>query len=560
MSPLSPDRRKKHKSKDFQTPCVVFQPYAMQGMARGIHKLVALIRPTLGPLPHNVAIEQLTSRNSLPEILDSGGTIARRIFQIADRDEDIGFMFLRQVLWKLHESEGDGTAFAAVMFETIFDQARRYITAGGDPMQLRYHLEAGLRLILLELDRQTVRISGKQQLAGLARTICYEDELARMLGEIFDIIGAYGRLEVRSGSGLEMEREYVEGMYWDGALRSREMGNAEFGMRANLENAAVLISDLEIETPEQLVPLLSLAVSNKIKQVLLVSKTLSEKAMALLTNKANRERVEVFAVHLPGSLVEAQRDALEDLSILTGGRVFLSITGDTLETLKLEDLGCTRRAWADNHFFGIIGGRGNPRTLRQHINTLRKVYHTIENPEDRRRLLERLGKLIGGSATLYIGGISPSAIEARSELAKRTASAMRGAISDGVVPGGGIALLNCRAVLEPCLKESSNSDERAAYKILLMALETPFRILVSNAGYQPGKVLAEVQMHTGQNGDLQAGFDVLTGKVADISQFQAFDAASVVKGAVRSAIGGAALALTTEVLVHKKNPPEQINT
>jgi chaperonin GroEL len=222
--------------KDFQTPQVVFQPRAADGMQAGFDQLVELIRPTLGPLPHVVACEKVAGRNKIPELLDSGGTIARRVIQIADRQEDVGLMFLRHALWQQQEREGDGTATAAVLFQEVYRGGWRYITAGGNAMLLRQHFEQGLRVILTEIDRQVTPVSGKQNLAGLACSICYDDELASRLGEVFDIIGAFGRLEVRKGSGRELIREYVEGMYWEGGLRSRAMANAEYGMRANLEN------------------------------------------------------------------------------------------------------------------------------------------------------------------------------------------------------------------------------------------------------------------------------------------------------------------------------------
>jgi chaperonin GroEL len=523
-------------------------------MQAGMDKLVDLIRPTLGPLPHVVAHEKIAGRNQLPELLDSGGTIARRIIQIANRDEDVGLMYLRHVLWKLQESEGDGTATAAVMFQAIYNQGRRYIVAGGNPMGLRQHFEAGLVQALEVLDGLTTQLHGKQKLGGLAQTICYDPDLARMLGEIFDVIGAYGRLEVRKGTGKDLVREYVEGMYWDSGLRSREMANAEHGLRANLENPAILISDLEIGEPEQLIPLLQAAVKNGVKQLLLVSSTLADKAMSLLLTKANREKVHVVAVKTPGLSIDVQRGALEDLAILTGGRALLKASGDTLEKVRLDDLGRSRRIWVDSQAFGIIGGRGEPRTLRQHIATLRENYRNAKEPDDRKRLLERLGKLIGGSATLYVGGLSPAAIEERVELAKRTADAMRGAMRDGVVPGGGVALLACRAALLPS-SHAEDPDQRAAYNIMLQALEAPFRTLVANAGLHPGKVLDEVE-RCGPG----FGYDVLAGQVVEVTQAGLYDAAPVVKGAVHSAFASAALALTTEAIIHRKNPPEGLNT
>lgn len=534
-------------------------------MQAGFDKLVDLVRPTLGPLPHIVAVEKIVGRDMQPELLDSAGTIARRVIQIQDRDEDVGLMYLRHVLWKLQESDGDGTATAAVIFQAIFNHGRRYITAGGNAMALRQHLEKGMHVLLEALDRQVTHLQGRKKLAGLARTICYDEELANMLGEVFDIIGPYGRLEVRQSPTGEMNREYVEGMYWEGGLRSREMANAEHGMRANLENPAIVISDLELEDPEQLVPLLNLAVQNNIKQVLLVSRTLSEKAMGILLAKPNRERVHVVAVKIPGARADVQQAALEDLAVLTGGRALLKVTGETLERLRLEDLGRARRAWADKEYFGIIGGRGNPRLLRQHIADLRQAFrrlHVAISPtgpapdgDERDRLLQRLGKLMGGSCTLLVGGISPGAIDARMELAKRTAGAMRGAMRDGVVPGGGKALLNCRDALRACLDAAAGDDERAAYHILLQAVEAPFRAILENAGVWPGRPLAEID-RLGPD----YGYDVLAGKVVNLRETGLFDAAPVVKGAVRAAVAGAALALTTDAIVHRRNPPEGIHT
>ncbi len=223
--------------------------------------------------------------------------------------------------------------------------------------------------------------------------------------------------------------------------------------------------------------------------------------------------------------------------------------------MQFEDLGHARRIWVDKEYYGIVGGKSDPRILRQHIARLRETFRNAKDPDDRKRLLERLGKLIGGSATLYIGGLSPTAIDERVELAKRTADAMRGAMREGVVPGGGVALLNCRSALRECLKRAADTDERAAYSILLQAMETPFRVLLENAGFWPGSILAEVD-RSGPD----YGFDVLARKVVDLRANGVYDAAPVVKGAVHSAISGAALALTTEAIVHVKNPPEVMET
>ena len=537
--------------KDFQTPSIVFQPRVGEGMQDGFDKLVDLIRPTLGPLPHIVAIEKTNGRNQVPELLDSGGTIARRIIQIPNRLENTGFMLLRQGLWGQQEREGDGTATTAVLFQAVFNAGRHYLMAGGNVMGFRHHLENGLRLITTELERQTTQLYGQQNLTGLALSICHDAELAKMMGEIFDIIGAYGRLDVHKGSGRELVREYIEGTYWKSGLHSQDMANGKYRLRANLENAAILISNLEIESPVQLIPLLELAVKNEIKQLLLVSRTLSARAMNLLLAGPNREKVLVVAVKVPGISSDEQREAMTDLTILTGGRALSNATGATLENVRLEDLGRARRVWADKESFGIIGGRGDARLIRKHIASLRQGFRNMKDTDEGKRLLERIGKLLGGSATLLIGGHSPISIEVRVELAKRTAVSMRGAMRDGVVPGGGVALLACRESLRPFHKNAKDTDELAAYSILLQALEVPFRTIVSNAGVLPGSILAEVE-HFGPG----YGYDALTRKVVDLRKAGLYDSVSVLKGAVHTAISSAALALETDVIIHRRNPTE----
>ena len=222
-------------------------------MQRGINQIAEAIRPTLGPWPRIVAIDRIFD-NKMPELLDNGGLIARRIIQLADRHEDVGAMFIRDVLWRLHDQAGDGTATAVVLFQSIFNQGVHYLTSGGNAMRLKVALEKGMVAILNHLTSMTVEISGKEKLAQVAESICYEPAMAKLFGEIFDIIGEHGRLEIRAGRGREFEREYVEGMYWERGLVTREMIADHSRLRTELENAAILISDLEINEPQRALP------------------------------------------------------------------------------------------------------------------------------------------------------------------------------------------------------------------------------------------------------------------------------------------------------------------
>ncbi len=526
-----------------------FQPATFLAMQRGIHKITEAVRPTLGPVPRLVAIQR-TMRSDAPELLDNGGLIARRIIQIPDRDEDMGAMFLRQMLWRVHEKTGDGTATAAVIFQEVFDQGGKYLSAGGNALRLRAGLEEGVQIILDELSGMSNRLEGKEALAQLAESICYDPKLAKLLGEVMDIAGPYGLVEVRTSRSRDLEREYVEGMYWEGGLFSREMTGDAAASKAELSDAAILISNLEIQDARQLLPLLQEAENARLPSLVIMARTLSDAAISLiLAANKNPRGMRVMAVKTPEITVTGIATALMDLAILTGGQPLIKEAGDSLERVKVEDLGRTRQAWADKDFFGIIGGKGDPRLLRKHIAELRHVFPQAQTPDDRQAIQERIGKLLGGSATLWIGGMTKSEMDLRKEVAERTARAMRGALIDGVVPGGGAALLACQGAVRRKQAKATDGDERAAYTVLLKALEAPLRALAANAGCDPSQL-----METIRRAGPGCTYDIRLGRVVAAQEAGLYDAASVVRGAVYSAVKSAALALTVDILVHHKKP------
>jgi chaperonin GroEL len=531
-----------------RTRRVVFQPATYQGMQRGINQMVEAIRPTLGPRPRIVAIDRILDEK-MPELLDNGGIIARRIIQLADRDQDVGAMFIREVLWRLHDQVGDGTATAAVLFHTVYNQGIRYLASGGNATRLHHHLEQGMHLILQQLTDMSIPVSGKGQLAQVAQSICYDPPMAKLMGEILEIIGEYGRLEVRPARGRDDEREYVEGMYWERGLVSRGMITDHQQLRTDFEEGAILISDLDIQEPQQLFPALEVALRNNVKALLIVAGQFSDAAIGFLLANRKPDKFQVMAVKTPGYGQE-QFWALEDLAMLTGGRPFNKSAGDTFDRIQPQDFGHARRVWADHRNFGIIGGQGDPRTLRQHIANLRVACEQADDTVLHDKLLTRIGKLLGGSATLYVGGVTELEIESRQEVAKRTAAALRGAIKEGVVPGGGVALLACRPALQERWQQSTEPDARAAYHILLQAIETPLRTIAANAGHDPSEVMAHVKLAGPGH-----GFDVDSGQVVDMAQAGIYDPTSVQKAAVYSAVAGAGLALTVDVVVHRQEEP-----
>jgi chaperonin GroEL len=512
--------------------------------------MVNALRPTLGPLPRRVGMENIFRANT-PEILDAGGTIARRILQVRPRGEDMGAMFVRHMVWSLEQKVGDGTATAAVMFQDILAEGNRYVEAGGNAMRLRVYLEEAMRLILDELGRMVAPIQGEARLRGLAETVCYDPPLAKMLGEIIDIVGEYGRLEIRKGSGRELIREYVEGMYWEEGLLSRSMITDSAQGQAVIENGVVLLTDLSVNEPADAQYILELALQANASGLLLVASSLSDRAMAVFLNPSNWKKVRTIAVKVPGTGLEAQAGALADLAMLTGGRSALRVAHDTLTGIPVESLGRARRIWADKNSFSVAGGKGDVREFRQHIRKLQAAYRRTDKADERSTLLKRIGRLMGGTAVLWVGALHSSDYDKRKALAERTAAAVQSAIREGVVPGGGSAYLACRPALQERLRRAEDLDEKMAYQILVGALEQPFRTLAANAGLDSGKVATCLaQFQPGR------GLDVRAKQMVDLADAGIMDSAAVAKEAVRSAVSGAALLLTTDVLVHHKLPLE----
>ena len=546
--------KKQTEKKKGQKPEVIFQPYTHRNMQKGIRQMANLIRPTLGPIARVVAVDP-SFKGRKPELLDSGATILRRMIQLQNRDEDMGAMFFRHLLWEMYENVGDGTTTAGVLFESIYNQGIRYITAGGNAMILRGFLEEAGEYAIKELDKRKFHIEGKESLTRLALTICHDPELAKMMGEIFDVIGAFGRLEIRTGRSRELEREYIEGIYWDSPLFSREMFNAPENARAYLEEVPILVTDLDIKEPDDLIPVLDLAVANGIQNLVLMAAEISDRALGILLSKINREKVYVMAIKAPGVNMDDRLAALEDIAILTGGLPLHRQAGDRMQEINLNNMGKARRAWANLHTFVLVGGKGDPRRLRQHIHELRAAYQSVKDPDYRKKIRERIGKLMGGSATLWIGDTTPLAVEARKELAEHTAEAMRGAMRDGVIAGGGTAFRDCCPALKIRQKQAGSEEERAAYTFLIKAFNEPTRIILDNAGLDSNELMVEIrQAGSGW------GYDVLKGRITEMDREGLCDSAAVTRQAVFSAVHGAALVLTTDVLIHRRIRPESIST
>ena len=526
-------------------PKVIHQPRTREALRDGMSVLVNAIAPTLGPLPRRSVAQNLSKL----ELLDDGGVIARRIIALDDQELDAGAMLLRQVLWQVHQHVGDGAATTALLYERIYREGLRFLAAGADPMRLRRRLMDLLPGLSARLAAEARPLRSEAALQALAFSVCYDEEMAAALGEIVFTVGQYGQIDIRAGHGRSVEYNYVEGSYWKGGVQSKEMLRGSQRMVVELQDAAILVTDMDIEEPSELVPLMQFALRSGIKQLLLIVASISEKGLSVVLDGRLREKIQTLVVKIdsynPSDLILAQ----EDIALLTGGRPVLQKAGDTLEGVRRSDFGWARWVWADDKNFGFASGKGDPGRLRAQVRRLRDAYAEARDDDDRARMLSRLGKLNGGLATVHVGGIAEDEIRQRKELAERTIRALRNAIAGGVIAGGGVALWRCRDWLLAEADEAECLEERAARLILADAVEAPIRQLLQNAGYDPSDILAQLA-HEGSG----KGFDVMKGAVVDVEEAGIVDVAQVPVEALQRAVSSAALALTIDVLVLHSEP------
>jgi chaperonin GroEL len=415
-------------------------------------------------------------------------------------------------------------------------------------MLLRAHLEAGAKKVLHELERMTVPVVSKADLAGIAEAICSDQAMAVEIGEIFDIIGAFGHFELRSGSGRGLESEYVQGCYWEGKLHSPSQATIAGEGKATLNDSHILVTDLMVEDLHQLVHVITQAKRAGANGLVLVCNSISEACIGFLNSPQTRAVLPVIAVKTPGPRFEEQSAAMEDIAVLTGGQPITGHAGETLDAARAHHFGQARTIWANNQHFGISGGKGDPLRVKQHIHLQQSRHKALDAGDERELVRQRIGKMMGGSAVLWVGGISDAEIAVRKDMASRAAEAVRGAMLNGALPGGGMALTACQPLLKRAMDQAVDPDEKAAYRILLGAMEVPTRTILRNAGMNPDEIMALVKYTDGGR-----GYDVRQERVVLCGEPAFLDAASVVQFAAYRAITGAALLLTVDVLLrHKK--------
>jgi chaperonin GroEL len=491
-------------------------------------------------------------RTDAPEFLDDGATIARRMIGISDRSADVGAMILRNAMWKMHQEVGDGTTTMAILFQSILEQSVRAVVTGEcDPIQLKRALENDVEAISAALHKQAVSLSGREHIARAAQGLAADPELANMLGEVLDIVGAYGTVNIETNARPELEREYIEGTYWKNSGLASPLFQTDTSLRrAVLDNAYVLVSNASIQTPDQLIPSLDCAVRGGVSNLVVIGLNFSGRALGLLLHNRQAGVLQGIAVRAPHTEPLEQANALHDIALLTGARFINSAAGETLERAALSDFGRVRRAWATTDEFGIVGGKGAERSVRKHLADLKQQLNLLDG-QAKEHLQQRLGHLLGGVAILRVGAATDSEAKTRLATAERAVRALRNIVASGVVPGGGSALVACQCALSD--SPADDSARAASRRILSQALEQPLRVIAANAGYRPDNILMQVS-----NAPHGHGLDAHSGEIRNMYEAGIVDSAAILEQGLRVAVSGAAMVFTTDVIVHHKRPTESI--
>lgn len=525
-------------------PAVLFAPASQTSMLRGLQTLADLLALTLGPCQGGIIASRAIGQPL--EWLTDAATIARRFLDLPNRAENVGAMLLRNLVWRLHLSVGDGCATAAVLAHALLTEALRYRAAGADAALLRRGIEAATATALDELSRMARLPDGDVELEQVAITMTGERRLGLLLAEIVDLLGPNASVTVEEYVAPYLEREYHEGGRWSARLASPHLINDHTRQRAVLGQCAVALFAGELSDAAEVCPLLELVAAREPPRLLLAAQTIRGKALTTLVLNQQRSALQVAAVELRNTGEQLAND-FDDLAALTSARVCRALT-ERLRTITPEALGSAVRVEAAADGLVVVGCGDGP-GLRAQIEALEQRRHALPDVEHEARstLEARLGQLTGNTATLKIGAIHKIERQALRQQAERSIRALRSASREGVVPGGGVAYLNCIPAVQHLALEGDAAYGAAA---VARALEAPFRQIVTNARLRdPAAVLAETR-RLGPGW----GYDALRDAVVEVEHAGLLDPVDVAREALRVAASGATMALTTDALVLKRAP------
>jgi chaperonin GroEL len=525
-----------------------FDENARHTLLRGIEKLAKAVKATLGPSGRNVILDK---KFGSPTITKDGVTVAKEI-ELEDPYENMGAQLVREVASKTSDVAGDGTTTATILAESIYREGLRNVTAGANPTSLQRGIMKAVDAIVEELKKLSKKVSDRTEIAQVATVSANWDKtIGEIIADAMDKVGKDGTITVEEAKSIETTLEVVEGMQFDkGYLSPYFVTNAE-AMEAALENAYILIYEKKISSLKDLLPLLE-KVAKAGRPLLIIAEDVEGEALATLVVNKLRGTLQVCAVKAPG-FGDRRKAMLEDIAVLTGGRLISEDLGIKLENIKLEDLGRAKRVTIDKENTTIVEGDGKKADIQGRVAQIRRQIEETTSDYDKEKLQERLAKLAGGVAVVNVGAATETEMKEKKARVEDALHATRAAVEEGIVPGGGVAFLRAQKALDNV--KDLEGDEKIGVQIVRRAIEEPTRQLADNAGKEGALVVEEVKKRKGNE-----GYDVAADEYTDLVKAGIVDPTKVTRSALQNAASIAGLLLTTEALVteipeKEKTPP-----
>jgi chaperonin GroEL len=517
-----------------------FTQDARASLKAGVDKMANAGKTTLGPKGRNVAVDK---KFGAPTVTHDGVTVAREI-ELEDPFENMGAQLLKEAATKTNDIAGDGTTTSVVIAQAIVTEGLKNIAAGANPMLLKRGLEKGVDAVVAELKSQAVEVKGKEEIANIAGISAADAEIGELIAEVHDKVGRDGVITVEESKGLEFEKEYVEGMQIDrGYISAYFVTNAD-RMEAIIEDAYILITDKKISAITDILPVLEKLVQVS-KNLVIVAEDIDGEALATLVVNKLRGTINVLGVKAPG-FGDRRKAMLEDIAILTGGKVISEEVGRKLDSTTVADLGRARRVTSNKDETTFVEGHGSQEGIMARVKQIKALIEETTSDFDKEKLNERLAKLAGGVAIIRVGAATEIELKEKKHRVEDALSAARAAVEEGILPGGEVALLNAVKALD---KVQATGDELTGVNILRRALEEPFRQLVANAGQDGGVMLEGVRRKQAESKSGTWGYDVIKNEIVDLVKTGIIDPAKVTRSALENGASVAAMILTTEALI-----------
>ena len=517
---------------------LLFDEEARRSLKEGVDALADAVSVTLGPRGRNVILEK---KFGPPSVVDDGVSVAKEI-ELKDPFQNLGAQLAREVASKTNDVAGDGTTTATVLAQAIVREGMRMVAAGANPMALKRGLEAAVEQVKDHLRRIASPVAGKEQIAQVATISGHDDEIGEIIADVMEKVGKDGVITVEEGRGLRMETEFVEGMQLDRGYVSPYFVSNPDRMESVLEDPYILITDKKLSSVQDFLPALE-RILQITKNIVIIADDIDGEALATLVVNKLRGNLNALAIKAP-SFGDRRKAILEDIAILTGGKFVTEDMGFKIENVQPEDLGRARRVVSTKEDTVIIEGHGSDADIQARIKQIKAQSEDASSEFDREKLQERLAKLAGGVAIVKVGAATEVELKERKLRVEDALSATRAAVEEGIVPGGGVALLRAQKGLDK-LGEGLTADERMGVQIIAKALEEPLRLIAENGGQEGQVIIENVRTNKAAN----YGYDADADTYGDMLQKGIIDPAKVTRTALENAASIAALVLTTESLV-----------